>query len=80
MPKPGCLSPAANSLYSRIAGRQVPKPEHPVTTIPRETGVTECVCNLDGLLVAGLGKSRQVWASGLATGSPGVLSYGGALA
>ena len=26
MPKPRCLSPAANSLYSRIAGRQVPKP------------------------------------------------------
>ena len=26
MPKPRCLSPAANSLCSRIAGGQVPKP------------------------------------------------------
>ena len=28
MPKPRCLSPAANSLDSRIAGRQVPKPKY----------------------------------------------------
>ena len=30
-----------------------------MTTVPRGTVVTECVWNLDGLLVAGLGKSRS---------------------
>ena len=53
---PRCLTPAANSLDSRIAGRQVPKPRclspaanrHlatpscPVTAFPRGTVVTEC--------------------------------------
>ena len=49
VPKPSCLSPAANSLNSRIAGRQVPKPR---CLSPAATQAQLPIAWISGLLVA----------------------------